>query len=90
MYSILKDFAAPFATICAAVVAVSVTGYFARHQKNVAVRQKEIAEAKFRLDLFDKRYRIFESIFPFYEAVLGWKGVDSDKEARRRLFMSNQ
>ncbi len=83
-----KTFAGPIATIFASIVAVGVTGYFAWHQRNIAHQQKEIAKNKLRLDLFDRRYKAFESIFPYYNALVGWKGTDEQKEARTNFFMA--
>jgi hypothetical protein len=73
----------PIATILAAVAAVSVTGYFAWHQKN-------IAREKLRLDLYDRRFRIFTSIFDFYEVMISWEGTPQQKEARDRFFRAYQ
>jgi hypothetical protein len=52
MYQIFKDFAGPVATIAAAIGAVSVTGYFAR-------LQWKTAEDRLRLDLFEKRLKVY-------------------------------
>jgi hypothetical protein len=65
------------------VAAVSVTGYFAWHQKN-------IAREKLRLDLYDRRFRIFTSIFDFYEVMISWEGTPQQKEARDRFFRAYQ
>jgi hypothetical protein len=53
LYQIFKDFAGPIATIIAAVAAVSVTAYFAWHQKKIAKEQADIAREKLRHDLKD-------------------------------------
>ena len=58
MYQLLKDFAAPIGTITAAIVAVSVTAYFARHQKKIAKAQARVAREKLRHDLYDRRFAI--------------------------------
>lgn len=83
-----KTFVGPIATIFASLVAVGVTGYFAWHQRNIADQQKEIAKNKLKLDLFDRRYKAFESIFPYYNALVDWRGTDEQKEARTHFFMS--
>ncbi len=83
-----KAFAGPIATIFALIVAASVTTYFAWHQRNIADQQKEIARDKLRLDLFDRRYKAFESIFPYYNAIIGWRETDKQKEARTNFFMA--
>jgi hypothetical protein len=79
----LKDFAGPVATIFAAIAALSVTGYFAWHQK-------KIAEQKLRFDLFERRFAIFDSIFDFYNALIAWKGTEADGIARQRFFRAYQ
>ena len=55
IYCVLKDFAGPVATIIAAGAAVTVTGYFAR-------RQWQTAHEKLLLDLFDKRFALYEEL----------------------------
>jgi hypothetical protein len=61
LYQIFKDFAGPTATIIAAVAAVSVTAYFAWHQKEIAKEQADIAREKLRHDLYERRYRVFDA-----------------------------
>jgi len=73
----------PIATILAAVAVVSVTGYFAWHQM-------DIARKKLRLDLYDRRFKVFNSIFDFYQAMISWKGTPEQKEARDRFFRAYQ
>ena len=57
-----KTFASPIATFVAALAAVGVTLYFNRAQKHIAEAQKDIAFNKLKLELFDRRYAIMESI----------------------------
>ena len=54
-YALLKYFADPESTIIGAFAAVSVTVYFARHQKKIAADQAHIAKEKLRDDRFDRR-----------------------------------
>lgn len=62
MYHIsFKDVAGPIATIIAALAAVSVTAYFAWHQKTIAKEQVDIAREKLRHDLYERRYRVFDA-----------------------------
>jgi hypothetical protein len=63
-----KSFAGPFATIIAAAAAAWITLSFnsrqlqiARDQMLIADGQKKIAAAKLNLDLFDRRFAIFEA-----------------------------
>jgi hypothetical protein len=90
MYQIFKDFSAPIATIIAAIGAVCVTAYFAWHQKNIAKEQADIARNKLCLDLYDRRFEIFSSIFDFYDAMISWKGTPEQQEARKRFFRAYQ
>lgn len=90
MYQIIKDFSAPVATIIAAIAALSVTAYFAWHQKKIANEQADIARNKLRLDLYDRRFEIFSSIFAFYEAMISWTGTPQQQEARDRFFRAYQ
>jgi hypothetical protein len=90
MYQYFHDFAGPIATIVAAVAAISVTAYFARHQKNIASNQAFLAREKLRFDLFEKRYEIFDSIFDFYNAMALWGGTPEQITARTRFFRSYQ
>ena len=43
-----------------------------------------------RLDLYDRRFRIFSSIFDFYEVMISWEGTPQQKEARDRFFRAYQ
>lgn len=80
----------PIATILAAVVAVGVTGYFAWHQRNILREQTRVAKEKLRLDLYDRRFEIFSSIFDFYEAMISWEGTPDQIAARGRFFRAYQ
>ncbi|HTO62537.1 MAG TPA: hypothetical protein VMM15_14910, partial [Bradyrhizobium sp.] len=64
-------------------VAVCVTGYFAWHQR-------ELTKAKLRLDLYDRRFKIFTSIFDFYEAMIAWRGTAEQVETRTHFFRAYQ
>src|SRR5436190_8882137 len=90
MYQLARDFAGPIATTVAAIVAVCVTGYFARHQREIAKEQARIAREKLRLDLYDRRFEIFESIFDFYNAMISWAGTPEQKVSRSRFFRAYQ
>ncbi|MEJ0027662.1 MAG: hypothetical protein WDN01_16680 [Rhizomicrobium sp.] len=83
MYQVLKDFAGPVATVIAALSALSVTAYFAWHQKT-------IAEQKLRFDLFGRRLAIFDSIFDYWDAMVSWKGTPEQEAAKRRFFHAYQ
>jgi hypothetical protein len=89
-YSDLKELAGPIATIIAASAAVSVTAYFARHQKRIAADQAHVAKEKLRYDLFDRRLEIFSSIFAMYYAILGWEATPEQIAAKERFFKAYQ
>jgi len=80
----------PIATIFAAIVAVGVTAYFAWHQREIAKEQARIARESLRLDLYDRRFAIFISIFDFYEAMISWTGTPEQKDARAKFFRAYQ
>jgi len=51
---------------------------------------KKIANNKLRLDLYNRRFEIFSSIFAFYNAIISWQGTDEQKEAREKFFRAYQ
>ena len=55
IYSILKDFAGPIATVIAAIAAT----YFVRRQWQTAQQQADTAKDQLRNSLFEKRYAIY-------------------------------
>jgi hypothetical protein len=65
--STVKDFAGPVATVVAALTAVVVTGYFAH-------RQWRTAKDKLLLDLFDKRFALYEEL----RAAVVRRGIDQN------------
>jgi prophage DNA circulation protein len=83
MYEFFQDFAAPIATIIAAAAAVYVTQHFAKEQAR-------LASERLRYDLFDRRLKVFESIFEFYKAMIGWTGTPEQIAARDRFFAAYQ
>jgi hypothetical protein len=60
-YSTIKDFAAPVATITAAVIAAGITAVFAWSHAKTARAQKDIALDRLRYDLFDKSYALYDA-----------------------------
>lgn len=75
MSCFFKDFAAPFATVFASLVAVGVTGYFAWRQSKTAETQAATAVDKLRFDLKDKRFAIYEDIKQLLKLLIN----DADK-----------
>lgn len=90
MLDLLRNFAGPGATIIAASVAGTIAVIFSKAQRDIAFQQKEIAKEKLRLDLFDKRYKIYANLFEYYNAILSWSGTDEDQAISRRFFLSTK
>jgi hypothetical protein len=80
----------PIATIFASLVVVGVTGYFAWHQREITKEQARLARERLRLDLYDRRFEIFTSIFDYYNAMIAWKGTPEQDEARSTFFRAYQ
>lgn len=83
MYQVLKDFAGPAAAIIASGVAVFVT-------YRLGSEQARLSREKLRLDLYERRWKIFKSIFDFYYVMIAWTGTDGQKVARDQFFMAYQ
>ena len=60
----------PIATIFAAIIAVLVTGTLGLAQWQIARTQKDIAYDKLKLDLFDKRYAIYQAALSLSRAFM--------------------
>ncbi len=82
-YQVLKDFAGPAAAIIASGVAVFVTYRLGREQAR-------LSREKLRLDLYERRWKIFKSIFDFYYVMIAWTGSDEQKAVRDQFFMAYQ
>jgi hypothetical protein len=82
-YDVLKDFAGPFAAVVAGSAAVFVT-------YRLGKEQARIAREKLRLDLYDRRWKIFTSVFDFYYVMIAWKGTDEQAAVRDKFFMAYQ
>jgi hypothetical protein len=61
----------PFATVFAATVAAGVAFTFGSIQASIAKSQRNIAYEKVKIDLFDKRYKLFQSCKEILEVVIG-------------------
>jgi hypothetical protein len=79
IYSILKDFAGPIATVVAALAAIVVTAHFSSQQsqtaKRQAAQQAKTAIDQLRFNLFERRYAIYQDIRQFLRTLIN----DSDK-----------
>ena len=79
-----------FATLVAALVVIIAAGiawWSVQQQRNTT---REIEATKLRLDLYNRRYQIFDSIFDFYNALIGWTGTPEQREAQKRFFRASQ
>lgn len=68
LYQILKDYAGPVATIIASITAARITWYFASRQATIASQQANTAKQQantafdqLRLNLFEKRFAIYNA-----------------------------
>jgi hypothetical protein len=79
-----------FATLVAGFLVIVAAGIaWCGVQKQIRVTQ-QVEATKIRLDLYNRRFQIFVSIFDFYEALIGWKGTDEQRLARARFFKAYQ
>lgn len=79
-----------FATLVAGVlVIVAAAVAWCSVQRQIRATER-IEATKIRLDLYNRRYRIFESIFDFYEALIGWTGTPEQRAAQKRFFTASQ
>jgi hypothetical protein len=69
----------PLATIFAAIIAVFVTGTLGFAQWRIARAQKGIAYDKLKLDLFDKRYAIYQAALSLSRAFMSSSKGISEK-----------
>lgn len=79
MYQCVKDFVGPFATIVAAIAAVSVTWYFARQQTKIAQEQADVAKQKLHHDIFERQYESRYRIYCAARKLLA--GIGKDRNA---------
>jgi hypothetical protein len=89
MYSVLRDFAGPLATLLAAVAAIVVTTLFNRWQLRIAKSQRDIAHDKLKFDLFKQRYEIYEAAKGIIEYVSFIHDLEkSDSTKIRTLYVT--
>src|SRR5208282_1729167 len=62
-----------------------VTCYFSWHQR-------ETSRGQLRLNLYDRRYKLYDSIFDFYNAMISWQGegTPEQQEAFTRFFRASK
>lgn len=84
LYCVLKDFAGPAATLCAAITAAAITLYFAAIQTRIARAQAAIALDKLKHDLFEKRYAIYLAAKQLIEYVIMQHDIDKVDSAKVR------
>jgi hypothetical protein len=89
-YQVLKDFSGAAAAIIAGIAAVCVTYRLGKQQLRLGKEQARVAREKLRLDLYDRRWKVFRSIFDFYYVMIAWTGTDEQKAVRDQFFMAYQ
>jgi hypothetical protein len=82
-YQVFKDFAGPVAAIIAGSAAVVIT-------YRLGKEQARLGREKLRLDLYDRRWKIFRGIFDFYYVMIDWRGTNEQKAVRDQFFMAYQ
>ena len=81
MLSAIWNIPAGFATLVAGLFVIMAAGIaWWGVQRQIRATQ-EIEATKARLDLYNRRFEIFVSIFDFYEALIGWKGTPEQRAA---------
>jgi hypothetical protein len=79
VYAALKDFAGPGATVVASTVVVVATVFYQR-------KQLKIAREKLQLDLFDKRFAIYELCKQLIEHLSNQRDFETvDKQKVQKL-----
>jgi hypothetical protein len=102
IYSLLKDFAGPLATVLAAGAAVFVTFKLGKAQQAVAQQQAKIAQTQATLatvrlqhDLYDRRYKLFEVARSFLAQIARDATIDTEsifkfaRETSNAVFLLN-
>lgn len=56
----------------------------------IAFFQWRLARQKLRLDLYNRRYAIYESLLTFYPILIGWKGEPEQKAVYDRFFRASK
>jgi hypothetical protein len=79
-----------FATLVAGLFVLIAAGLAWWSVQRQIHSAREMEAAKLRLDLYNRRFQIFVSIFDFYEALIGWKGTPEQLAARTRFFRAYQ
>ncbi|WP_145731675.1 hypothetical protein [Nitrospirillum pindoramense] len=89
-YQFLKDFAPTAITFLTAFVAIVVNVSFNRRSALNAERDVTISSEKLRLDLYERRFSIFVSIFDLYEIVIGWSNSPDQHLVRAKFLRAHQ
>lgn len=56
----------------------------------IAAAQWVLARQKLRLDLYDRRFGIYNSALLFYSTLISWSGSDQDRAVQRQFFEALQ
>lgn len=86
MYGFFKDFAGAIATTFAAFVAAGITYFFNRAQTRLAETQADVAVEKLKLDLFEKRYALYNSAKQLVEYLAVLNEFEKVDHAKVRSF----
>jgi hypothetical protein len=79
-----------FATLVAGLFVIAAAAIaWSGVQRQIRATQ-QIEATKVRLDLYNRRYQIFDSIFDFYDALIGWTGTPEQRAAQKRFFRASQ
>lgn len=78
-----------FATLVAGLFVIIAAGIAWRSVQGQIRATREIEATKVRLDLYNRRYQIFDSIFDFYNALIGWTGTPEQRAAQTRFFRAS-
>jgi hypothetical protein len=79
-----------FATLVAGFFVIIAAGIAWLSVQGQIRATREIEATKVRLDLYNRRYQIYDSIFDFYNALIGWTGTPEQRAAQTRFFRASQ
>jgi hypothetical protein len=69
-YEFFKDFTGPTVTLVAAVAALRVSSKLGKGQLSVGQQQAELADIRFKHDVFDRRFEVYEATRNFLIAII--------------------
>lgn len=92
VWCFLKNIPQPIATLVASAVAVGVTWRFQRIQAKIAQSQADTAKNKLRLELYERRYALYEAVIVLInvDTIVGSDVVDGVKIIENAKQIINQ